>query len=169
MAEFKRGWFVVFMLGHDMFFLVLWDGLAGFGANGDVVVVECVCDVDGVWVCFPFIDEESGGGSRLCFAWNHCFEDFCLCFWVVFGVLDLFYDVLPLGFSDGGFEFVAVYCVCFYVLWGGVVDSEFVAFVLFPDLSFDFRGAPWFSPWLWLPFMGFDDVLYAVLDVEEVL
>ena len=105
----------------------------------------------------------------MCFAWDHCLQDFCLCFWVVFGALDLLYDVFSLGFSDGGFEFVAVCCVCFDVLWGGVVDSEFVVFVLFPDLSFDFRGVPWFSPWLWLPFIGFDDVWHAVLDVEEVL
>lgn len=74
-----------------------------------------------------------------------------------------------LGFSDGGFEFVAVSCVGFDGYWIRVVDSAFVELVLFSDLSFDLRAAPLFCSWLWFSFVGFDDMLGGLLDVEEVL
>ena len=43
--EFERRGFVAISFRHDVFFLVLWDGLTGFVAYGNVAVVEGIGDV----------------------------------------------------------------------------------------------------------------------------
>ena len=68
--EFERRGFAI-SFRHDVFFLVLWDGLTGFVADGNVAVVEGIGDVSGVCVCFPFVDDEGWGGSTLCSRWDH--------------------------------------------------------------------------------------------------
>ena len=69
-SELKRGGLVAFSLRHDVLFFVVRDGPAGLVADGDVAVVECVRDVGWVCVLFPFVNEDGGGGSAVCLAWD---------------------------------------------------------------------------------------------------
>ena len=61
--ELKGRVFVVagFSFWFDLFFRVLWDCLAGFVVDGDIIaVVEGVRDVGGVCVLLSFVNEERG-------------------------------------------------------------------------------------------------------------
>jgi hypothetical protein len=77
--------------------------------------------------------------------------------------------VFPFGLSDGGLEFVAAGFVALDALLRVGSDSDFVEFVLFPDLSFDLRCTPWFSPWFRLSFVRLDNLFDCELDAVEVL
>ena len=89
-----------------------------------------------------------------------------MCLRVFFAALEFIFDVFSLGFSDDLLELLAESSVSSSVFWAGVVDSPVV---LFLNLSFDFWVSPLFSSWRWLSFVGLDDTLDGLLDVEEVL
>ena len=92
-----------------------------------------------------------------------------MCLRVFFAALEFIFDVFSLGFSDDLLELLAESSVSSSVFWAGVVDSPVVELVLFLNLSFDFWVAPPFSSWFWISFVGLDDTLDGLLDVEEVL
>jgi hypothetical protein len=150
-------------------FFALWDGLAGFAADCDVAVVECVCDVDGLGVRLSFVDDDGGRAPGLRLVWDHGLEDFELGLRIVFSVLNLVLDVFPFGMSDDDFHFVAECLMSFNIRWCGVVDPDSMESVLLPDLPFDFRAAPWFSAWFWFSLIGFNGVLDGFLDVVKML
>lgn len=152
-----------------MLFIALWNDLAGLMADGNVAVIEGVRYINGVRVGYPFVDDERGGCSGLCFTWNNCFEEFGLAFGVSAAGFDMFYKVCFLCFCDCLLQLVSMLCMRGYVRRGRVSDSTFVEFVLLVDLLPDCSAAPALARGLGRFLMLFAGLLDCKLYVVEVL
>lgn len=96
--EFKRR--VFFFFWYHLRFFMGWDRFACLVSNRDETIIQCIGYLYWVCVLFSFVVYGGRRGSTLLARWDHCFQAFCLLFWVSFRAFDQFGEILFLSCFD---------------------------------------------------------------------